>query len=531
MASRMTQVLESPPAAGTAPVAARRPAARRIRVLAIIAVVALVIVALMALALRPDTTNGGIKAFVIRPMNFPIVVREKGDLKSVEEIEVKCEVEGQSTIVELADEGVTVEKGDLLVRLNSDQLIERIAQSKIEVAEAESSKITAAEQLKIQESKNDSDIKKAELAQTKADTELSKYREGDYSLQLAQKSVAVGKAERTLERAHVNMQSTQRLFKKDYVSEQETKEAEKKYIESQVDLEIAQQDLDIFERYTHPQSLQEREAAVEEADKELARVKLSARSELRHKTADLKTKEEQYKLRLARLEKLNANLDKTEILAPAGGLVVYKRPNRWSNDSDLVVGKQVRQNQTLMNLPDLSAMKAVIAVPEAQTSLVSVGQTATLKVEALDIVLNGKVTKIGVLANSSRWWAADVKEYSTEITLDDLGKGLKPDMTVVVEIVVGQVHEALAVPVTAVFSLAEQNFVFIDRLGRTPERREVKLGRASNDYVEILDGLQSGERVLRTYPGGLEELRRDRADAERERQDEENGQGEMKDEN
>ena len=499
------------------------PAARWMRVVPIVVVIAVVIVGLLVLTRQSDESNEGIRSFVVRPMNFPIIVREKGDLKSVEEIEIKCEVEGESTVVELAAEGTTVKNGDLLVRLNSDELIERIAKAKIEVAEAESTKISAAEHLKIQESKNDSDIKKAELAWMKAVTELSKYREGDYSLQLAKKTVAVGKAERNLERERVNMESTQRLFKKDYVSEQETKEAEKRYIESQVDLEIEQQELDIFEKYTHPQSLQEREAAVEEAEKELERVRLSAQSELRHKTADLKTKKEQYKLRLARLEKLNANLAKTEILAPADGLVVYKRPNRWSNDSDLVVGKRVRENQTLINLPDLSAMKAVIAVPEAQTSLVQVGQPATLRVEALDLFLQGQVPKIGVLANSSRWWAADVKEYSTEITLDDLVEGLKPDMTVVVEIVVGQVNQALAVPVTAVFSLGEQNFVFISRMGRTPERCEVKLGQASNDYVEIIGGLRSGEHILRTYPGGLEELRRDRAQSEREQQDKANG--------
>jgi len=41
--------------------------------------------------------------------------------------------------------------------------------------------------------------------------------------------------------------------------------------------------------------------------------------------------------------------------------------------------------------------------------------------------------------------------------------------------------------------------------------------------VEIIGGLRSGEHILRTYPGGLEELRRDRAQAEREQQDADNG--------
>ena len=43
------------------------------------------------------------------------------------------------------------------------------------------------------------------------------------------------------------------------------------------------------------------------------------------------------------------------------------------------------------------------------------------------------------------------------------------------------------------------------------------LGRSSNDFVETVDGLKSGEKVLRTYPGGLAELRRDQAQAEQQR--------------
>ena len=461
--------------------------------------------------------DDSVRTYTVRPRSFPIIVREKGDLKSIEDIEIKCEVEGESIVVEVVDEGTSVRKGDLLIRLNSDDLIERIDQAKLDVAPAESSMINAEEQLKIQASKNDSEIKKAELAMQKAAMELEKYQQGDYTLQLQQKQVAVQKAERNLERARINVESKRRLFAKNYVSELDLSEAEKTHIEQETELAVARGELDIFGRYTYPQDLQERRAALEESKRELQRARLSAGSELRHKTAELKTRQQQFKLRKSRLKKLNENLVKTEIRAPAAGLVVYKSPQRWSDDSDLTVGKRVHENQTLMKLPDLSAMKAVIGVKEGQTSMVSVGQQASVTVEALGQKLSGKVSKIGVLANSNRWWARDIKEYATEITLDESDASLKPDMTAVVEIITGQVIDALVVPVTAVFSLGDDNFVFIDRLGRDPERRLVKLGRSSNDFVETVDGLKSGEKVLRTYPGGLAELRRDQAQAEQQR--------------
>ncbi len=55
---------------------------------------------------------------------------------------------------------------------------------------------------------------------------------------------------------------------------------------------------------------------------------------------------------------------------------------------------------------------------------------------------------------------------------------------------------ALAVPVTAVLNTGEKEIAFVQKGEGTFEPREVKTGRRSEDYAEIISGLKAGEKVV-----------------------------------
>jgi len=54
----------------------------------------------------------------------------------------------------------------------------------------------------------------------------------------------------------------------------------------------------------------------------------------------------------------------------------------------------------------------------------------------------------------------------------------------------------MAVPLTAVQQLNEEDIVFMAEEGNNLKLREVVLGRTVNDYVEIKEGLSEGEVVV-----------------------------------
>ncbi|MFQ5491125.1 MAG: hypothetical protein ACE5GE_10415, partial [Phycisphaerae bacterium] len=63
------------------------------------------------------------------------------------------------------------------------------------------------------------------------------------------------------------------------------------------------------------------------------------------------------------------------------------------------------------------------------------------------------------------------------------------------DIVVTQMEDVLAVPVQAVFTKSGHHFVFRQRRG-DPAPVEVHVGHSSDEFAEVRDGLQAGDRVL-----------------------------------
>jgi HlyD family secretion protein len=73
---------------------------------------------------------------------------------------------------------------------------------------------------------------------------------------------------------------------------------------------------------------------------------------------------------------------------------------------------------------------------------------------------------------------------------------LRPDMTVTVEIEVGRADDALLIPSWAVHDLgSETPWVLIIEQGRAA-RRDLELGLEGDDLIQVLSGLQEGDRVL-----------------------------------
>ena len=76
-------------------------------------------------------------AFEVVRRSFPVIEDAKGELKAAKTTDIKCKVEGRTTIIWLIEEGKTVEKDELLVRLASDKIEERIRQEEAKEASAD----------------------------------------------------------------------------------------------------------------------------------------------------------------------------------------------------------------------------------------------------------------------------------------------------------------------------------------------------------------------------------------------------------
>ena len=475
-------------------------AARRRRKRALLAGLVLVSTLLVYVAwsrLSPSGLGENIQLFAVTRRSFPVVLREKGELKAANSIEIRSEVEGRATLIYLIDEGTQAKKGDLLVEMASDEIDEKIREAEIRVATAQAAYEAAAKSLEILKDEHASKIRKAELVLRLAELALEKFREGEAVQQRQDATLALKKAESLLERYTETLKDSEELYKQKFLTKIELENDRFNKLAADLDQKQAQLAQEVLDKYTIPMARQEKESNVVEARKELERTRKTADAEEAKSTADVAARKSELAIVQDKLARLRDQKSKTKVYAPTDGLVVYARTGSWyRSETQVEKGAQVFERQALIELPDTRTMKVVIRVHEAQTQYLKRDLPATIEIEGFaGRKFSGRVSKIAAMADSqNRWLNPNLKEYETEIMMDGEFTDLKPGITARAEVLIAEINNVLAVPIQAVFAKASSHFVFVDRGGR-PEPVRVTPGMASNEYVEIKQGLAEGDKV------------------------------------
>lgn len=461
---------------------------------------------------KADPT-ASIQLFTVTPKSFPVILQEKGELAASNSIDIRCELEGHPTIIYLIPEGTQAKKGDLLVELASDTIVDAIRDGEIKEVTAKAAYEAAVKGLEILQDENASKIRKASLDFELAKIALDKFTLGD-SVQLRQVAqLNLDRVKSVLKRAEDTLTDSKELFRQSFLTRLELDKDEFAVYEANQELEKAKLALEVLEKYTIPMDLEKAKSTVTEAEKELVRAQKGAAASEAKAVAEVEAKKRELGITQEKLAKLLDQRNKAKVLAPADGLVVYARgDNPWRTENMIEKGATVHERQSLIQLPDVSSMKVVVRVHEAQTERLQLGLPASVEIEGFSgRKFTGRISKIAVLADSqNRWMNPNLKEYVTEVLLDGEFTELKPGVTARVEILVARVENSLAVPIQSVFAKGTEYYVFADQ-GGTAVPVPIVPGLASNEFVEVKKGLASGQRV---YLAVTDEMKLKLPDAE-----------------
>ncbi len=446
--------------------------------------------------------------FPVKSGALRISVTESGSIEAREKIVLKNEVEGQTSIIYLIPEGTQVKKGDLLVELDASNLLDQKIDQEIHVQNAEASFISARENLEVVKNQAQSDVDKAQLDYDFAVQDLEKYLEGEYPNQLkdAENKITISKEE--VERAKEKVQWSRKLYQEKYISQTELQADELSEKRAVLDLELAGNDLDLLKNYTHKRKLAQLESDVSQNKMALERTTRKAKADIVQAESNLKAKEAEYKRQQDKLVKIETQIQKAKIYAPADGQVIYatssSRGGRpWDRDEPLDEGQQVRERQDLIHLPTSTGFNAEIGVHEASLDKVRVGLPAKITVDAVPgVTFSGRVATISPLPDAqSSFMNPDLKIYNTTVELEN-GEDmnlLRAGMNCTVEIVVEQYKETLYVPVQAIIRVGGQPTAYVidgDKL----EPRDVEIGLDNDSMIRIVSGLKVGEIVSLAPP-------------------------------
>ena len=435
--------------------------------------------------------------YPVKRNDFLVSIIEGGTLKAVREVTVRSELEGVARILSIVPEGTNVHKGDLLVELDSADLRERVSAQEVTFQNAQFAFVQAKENLAIQKSTVESNIKDAELKLEFARSDLSKYIEGDWPQTEKDTKAKITIAEEELTRAKDRYNWTKQLQTKGYATKSELDADDLAVKRKEIELSQAQEQLRLYTKYDYPKRKRALEAAMDQSDKELERLKLRSAAMIAQVEASLKSQSATLELQEKRLNELKEQLKLTKIEAPQDGLVVYASSSNPGSGILIEEGASVRQKQDIIKLPDVTQMMLEIRVHESHVQKIKPGLQAYVTIDSLpDQQFRGSVRKVGVLPDSSsRWMNPNLKVYATEILIEDEIPDIKPGISGRAEVIITNLHNVLTVPIQAVTTVKGRQVCLVEK-GRSAKPVPVEVGMYSDRLMEIKSGLKEGDMVL-----------------------------------
>ena len=436
---------------------------------------------------------------------FEITVTERGTLDSMKNAVLSSKVEGTTTIISIVPEGTTVNAGDLVCELDSSTLTDKETAQEILVVKARAMLEQATEDLAIQKTQNDSDSAASQLKYDLAKLDLEKFLNGDLVQQIEDLQAAVKLADETLSRTQESCKYIREMTQKGYKNQNDLESEELVLQRNELDKKSAETKLRAFKDFTQKRTLKELEANSQEFAREIERTDRKGKAALAQKDAEVESCRLTLEVEAKKLERLKDQIAACKIRATQDGQVVYAnvKDGRSSDQIVIMEGASVRERQAIINLPDLDNMKVNARIHESRISQVQANQKVTVKVDAYPgEVFNGIVDAVASVPSSTGGFGRDFKEYEATVKIvDDSEKvnKLRPGLTASVEILVERRPDVLQVPVQAVVTVGNRQFIFVAK-DRHVKTLEIKVGKSNERMLEIptkVDG--------KDYDAGLHE--------------------------
>jgi len=432
-----------------------------------------------------------------------ITLTESGELVAKESKHISAGTDSSAKLTYLIDEGSEVQTGEVLARLDPTDLERHVQELELDIMQMEANVVAAKTEVEIQEAENRSTLEKADAALDHAQQDLERWTEGDAPNERRKREIAIKEAETNSSRAQKKAEDSETLFQQEYINKSQLDQDRIDAQRSQVELESAQLELRIFDEYTQPMTLKEKTQAVK--DSELARDSATKRAEstLHQKQVALEQNTKRLELQKEQLQKTKDEIAKHTVTSPIPGIVLYGDPTEpWYRDN-IRLGGDVWGNMVLFTIPDLRVMQVHLKIHEADVNKLAVGQKAKVTMETYPgHVLDGEVTRIATIATGTDRWGSDteVKKFDVEITLSgDSDLKLKPGVSAKAEVYVGKREQVVQVPLQAVFQEEGGHWCWV-AADDGPRRVAVTPGASNDHYIEVVSGLEPGQKVLLYNP-------------------------------
>ena len=282
--------------------------------------------------------------------------------------------------------------------------------------------------------------------------------------------------------------------------------------EMMADLEIAKISHEISQinaeqaQYESQVKKEEIKINLEKADIALQRAEEQVENQRMIQEEDLRQKQMSVDQLRGYLQQAQDALNDLSVISPTPGIAIIR--NNWSTGTQYQIGDQIWTGAPMIELPDLTKLKATVKINEVDISKISRGLEVEIRPDAFsETVIPGKVVSVANLAvdkdNNNK-----AKVFPVEVLIEGTHKNLAPGMTVSCRILIDKIDDVLYIPIEALHVEGAEEFVYKKR-GGDFERVDVVTGQSNNDYVIITEGLSEKDEIALIDPYAVAEQEED----------------------
>jgi RND family efflux transporter MFP subunit len=237
------------------------------------------------------------------------------------------------------------------------------------------------------------------------------------------------------------------------------------------------------------QAAEQRPGLVAQQDVDDAQAKdLGGQAQVASAQAALDAAKQALQVAQATQKQYTALADYTRITAPFAGVVTI----RYADTGSLIAAgtSTSTQSEPVVRLAQISVLRLVLPIPESIAGGIRLGDPVKVHVQALNQDYVGKVSRFADSLDEQ------TRTMHTEIDFQNSDGTLLPGMYVEAKVPPAIRKEVLTVPFEAVEIDGSQGTVLVVNDQNVLEERNVHLGLQGSTRIEVLSGLEEGERVV-----------------------------------
>ena len=262
---------------------------------------------------------------------------------------------------------------------------------------------------------------------------------------------------------------------------------------AEAQVQEAQQALALQENGPRPEEIARAEAQVQEAQQALALQENGPRPET------ITQAEAEVNEALGQLREVEVQLEDTIIRAPFSGQITQRYATEGAFVTPTTSASSAGQATSTSIVALARGLEILGKVPEADITQIQPGQRVEIVADAYpDQVFTGKVRLIAPEAIKEQ----DVTLFEVRVDIDSGFEELRSGMNVDVTFLGDELKNALVVPTVAIVTNKGETGVLVPNEKNEAVFRPVTIGPTIGNDIQILSGLESGDRVFVGLPPG-----------------------------